>query len=238
MCSFQFADLRRQGFLSLVAGLGIADRPSCGGIVIIDATKQGFEFYGSGGETGAGGDVSAQIRDLHHDGHLEFVLDATLGVLPPQQCAASWTAIYAWTDDNYTNVSSQFKDFYAQKLDSLRKIIPALQAVPGPNGFQLRDKECLEAEASAIERYLGVSPDSGLDQAIRLAGSKSPDDRQFATELLGAIGSPKARDYLEKLSQDPNPEVMVFAKYCLERTGKGPSKLVADAFKHGATYKR
>ncbi|MBF6559367.1 MAG: hypothetical protein IVW56_03670 [Candidatus Binataceae bacterium] len=45
VCSFQFADLRRQGFLSLVAGLGIVDRPSCAGIVIIDGTKQGFEFY-------------------------------------------------------------------------------------------------------------------------------------------------------------------------------------------------
>ncbi|MBF6559366.1 MAG: HEAT repeat domain-containing protein [Candidatus Binataceae bacterium] len=80
--------------------------------------------------------------------------------------------------------------------------------------------------------------DAGLDQAIRLAGSKSPEDRQFATELLGAIGTPRVRDYLEKLSQDPNPEVMIFAKYCLGRIGKGPMKLVADAFKHVATYKR
>ena len=181
--------------------------------------------------------MSAQIRDLHHDGHLEFLLDASLGVLP-QRCAATWTAIYAWTGDNYTNVSSQFKDFYAQKLDSLKKEIPALQQVPGPYGFQLSDKECLEAEASAIERFLGVSPDAGLDQAIRLAGSDSTDERHFAAELLGAIGTPKARDYLEKLSQDPNPGVVLDAKYSLGRIGKGPMKLVADAFKHVATYKR
>jgi hypothetical protein len=211
VCSFQFADLRRDGFLSLVFGVGIKDRPSCRGVTIIDRTKSGFESYGAGGEIDSGSDISEQIRDLHHDGHLEFLLDYG-GAEFPQRCAANWTAIYAWTGSNYTNVSSDFKDFYRQRLDSLKKVIPALTPIRNQMGYRDSDKECLEAEAAAIERFLGSSPDAGLDQAMRLAQSEDRLAREFGTVLLINIGGSKAREQLEKLTRDPDYGVWAAAK--------------------------
>ena len=219
ICSFQFADLRHNGFLSLVAGIGTKDRPSCTGITIIDRTKSGFESYGSGGQIGAGGEISHQLRDLRHDGHFEFVFDYGLAVFP-QRCAANWTAIYAWTGSNYTNVSSDFKDFYRQRLDSLKKIIPALSGIPNRNGYEDSDKECLEAEAAAIERFLSTSPDAGLDQALRLTQSEDRLARQFGTILLMLIGTPGAHEQLEKLTRDPDYGVASYAKYGLSKSVK------------------
>jgi len=77
------------------------------------------------------------------------------------------------TGSNYLDVSEHFKGFYRKRLEFLRKTIPTLQPVVGATGYVLRDKECLEAEAAAIERFLSGSSDIGLDQAIRLAVSKA-----------------------------------------------------------------
>ncbi len=199
-------------------------------MTIIDRTKSGFESYGAGGEIGSGSDVSEQIRDLRHDGHLEILLDYGLAEFP-QRCAANWTAIYAWTGSNYTNVSSDFKDFYRQRLDSLKKIIPALGPIPDQDGYKDSDKECLEAEAAAIERFLGTSPDAGLDQAMRLTQSEDPLAREFGTVLLIHIGTPKAREQLEKLSGDPDYGVSQAAKNGLSiplKFGFAPASFVAD----------
>ena len=40
---------------------------------------------------------------------------------------AQWDVIYAWTGSNYTNVSSQYKQYYEQKLASLKKEIAATE---------------------------------------------------------------------------------------------------------------
>jgi hypothetical protein len=229
ICSFRFADFRHDGFFSLFAGIGVVDRPSCGDLEVIDKTASGFELYQSGGSIGAGGDISASIKDLRHDGNLQFLLHAGLGEIS-QRCAADWTGVFAWTGDNYTNVSAQFKDFYRERLESLKKIIPALQPIPGPNGYRLSDKECLEAEAAAIERSVGVSRDAGIDQAVRLATSKDSSERDFATELLGEIGTPQARKYLETLAKDSDKNVARDAKHSLSESANGPRKTMADSF--------
>jgi hypothetical protein len=64
VCSFAFANLRNDGFLSLVFGKGVTDRPSCRDVYIVDKVKSGFEMYWGGGEISDGNDVSANIRDL------------------------------------------------------------------------------------------------------------------------------------------------------------------------------
>jgi len=166
VCSYHFADLRHDGFLSLVCGLGVSGRPSCRDVYIIDRTASGFEMYGSSAEIGAGSDVSADIRDLRHDGNLEFLLHDSLGSIP-HGCTADWTEIYAWTGANYANVSDRFRDFYRQSLEAVNKIIPVLQPIRGANGYALSDKECLEAETAGLKRFLGISSDAGIDQAAR-----------------------------------------------------------------------
>ena len=67
VCSFAFKNLRRDGYLSLIAGVGTPGRPSCRGIYIVDKTATGFEIYQTGGAIGAGEDVSSSIEDLRKD---------------------------------------------------------------------------------------------------------------------------------------------------------------------------
>ena len=214
ICSFDFADLRHNGTFSLIIGFGVPGRPSCNAVSIVDRTASGFESFWSGGANGSASDLRSSIQDLRHDGNLELLLDSGLAAFP-QRCAANWTTIFAWTGANYTNVSDRFKSFYKQRLDALNKAIPALGPDAGPDGYSLRDKECLEAEASAIQRFLGVSRDAGTEQAIRLAASADPLAREFGAQLLSEIGTPESRKYLEKLATDSNVGVRISAKYGL-----------------------
>ena len=151
-------------------------------------------------------------------------LDDTIGSLGVQ-CAVNLPAIYAWTGSNYANVSARFKDFYRQRLDSVNKEIPALEPLRGPDGasYVRPEKECLQAEAAAIQRFLGISPEAGLDQAIRLANNNSNNTEYllFAVNLLGNIGTPKARKYLETLAQNPDGRVAYMAKIYLSPAPKG-----------------
>ncbi len=125
ICSFSFADMRHNGYLSLIAGLGSTGRAICHELYVIDKTSSGFDTYLAGGDSTAGEDVSGKIKDLHHDGKLEFLLASAFGEIQ-NQCCGNWTSIYAWTGGGYTNVSDNFKDFYRQQLDSLNKKISAL----------------------------------------------------------------------------------------------------------------
>jgi hypothetical protein len=220
VCSFRFADLHGDGSLSLVAGLGVPNRLSCRDVYIIDKTAKGFEIYITGGSIGDGQNVSASLEDLRHDGKMEFLLGDGLGDIQ-NKCGASWTAIYAWTGGGYTKVNDKFKDFYRLRLDTINKLIPTLQPCCASDGPNLNDKECLEAEAARIQRFLGVSPDAGIDQAIRLANSKDPNEREFAASLLGQIATPTAKEHLETLAKDSSANVANSAKYSLAAVAKG-----------------
>ena len=88
VCSFRFADLRHNGFLSLAFGIGVTDRPSCSDIYIIDKVPSGFEMYRTAGEVGAGSDIPDAVADLGNDGKFEFLLDKSFASIE-EQCRAT-----------------------------------------------------------------------------------------------------------------------------------------------------
>jgi hypothetical protein len=229
VCSFAFKDLRHDGYLSLVAGVGTPGRPSCRGLYVVDKSTTGFEVYQTVGAIDAGGDVSGSIEDLGKDGNLEFVLDDALGTFD-NQCQVTFPAIYAWTGGDYANVSDRFKDFYRQQLDSLNKQISAIQPFQYKGAsYEPAEKECLQAESAKIQRLLGISLEAGLDQAIRLANNRDAVERNFAVELFGQIGTPEARKHLETLAKDTDTSVAYMAKVYLSSTSQGPIH-APDAF--------
>lgn len=219
VCSFRFVDLRHNGSLSLVAGIGVPQRPSCRDVFIIDKTASGFELYTGGGSIGDGGDVSASLKDLKHDGRIEFVLDDSLDEQFPN-CIARWPVIYAWTGGSYKNVSDQFKDFYRHRLDSIEKRISA--SLTADSSDDQSDKKCLQAEADRIKKFLDIAPNEGLDAAAQLAQSNDPAARERAAYLLGGIGTQQAQKYLETLTKDTDSAVSFMGKYYLAELLKGP----------------
>ncbi len=216
VCSFRFADLRHDGNLSLVVGIDSSGRKLCSEVYIVDKTGSGFKIYLAGG---SGADVANNIEDIGHDGKFEYILDLDLGTLR-EQCIAGWPVVYAWTDGAYRNVSDRFKDFYRQILDSLNKRISALP--PRQSPYQTSTKECLLAEVAQIQRFLGVSSDAGLEQAVRLANSKDPAEREFAADQFASMDPGVASKYLEMLARDPDRNVSDQAKYYVSGLSKGP----------------
>lgn len=82
------------------------------------------------------------------------------------------------------------------------------------------DTDCLKAEAAKMERWLGISRDAGMLDAIKWKNSDNPDDREFAAMVLADIGTAEAIGDLQTLSRDPDPDVAGTAKAVLEHVGK------------------
>jgi hypothetical protein len=90
-------------------------------------------------------------------------------------------------------------------------------ASPTPSAMpDLENADCIRAEAAKIERFLSISRDAGINDAIKWANSDDPWTRVFASQVLADIGTPDARLYLRTLSRDPNPMVAGVAKDDLE----------------------
>jgi hypothetical protein len=70
-------------------------------------------------------------------------------------------------------------------------------SVPTPipdTGPDTGDSDCQKAEAAQIERFLGISRDAGMSDAIRWAESDNPADREFAASVLADMGIPVTSD--------------------------------------------
>ena len=102
---------------------------------------------------------------------------------------------------------------------------PQPPAPPEPDRAGL---DCAKAEAAKVERFLGISRDAGMSDAIKWAESNNPLDREFAADVLADIGTPEAIEYLRTLSRDPNKEVASSAKSGLVQVAQGPVKHTVD----------
>jgi len=224
--SYKFANLRHDGFLSLVAQTGPDKTASCndypyGGlcsVYIVDKTRTGFEIYKTFGSIEPGGTVPLGVQDLGHDGNLEVVVSQPFTSIF-SQCIASWPAIYASTGDGYSDVSDHFKDFYRAQLDALKKPIPDLH----PTGVPYDQRDCLEAEVAKFERVLG-SPNAGIDTAIAFAQSKDQKEIVFGIFNLMDINTPQAHQYLDTLSNSPNPVIKHIMTQLASERSKGLGK--------------
>ncbi len=280
ICDAHFADLHHSDTLSLVVAEN--DGRFCHPFVV-DKTAGGFRKYSldNGVLTGV-----PEIEDLGGNGQLEVIVETEVTEYQgAQYCMASWPVIYAWTGDGYSDVSSQYKGYYEQRLVSQQKDIAAAEAqkeraeqasaiqgresaesadseapagqqpggmdysraIPpvtvenGPNGtvqfFRLASPpspqppatpppdnlglNCTKAEAAKIERFLGISHEAGMSDAIKWKNSENADDRSFAAWVLADIGTPEAMEDLQTLSHDPNSDVASSAKYALQQVGQG-----------------
>ena len=226
--SYKFADLRHDGFLSLVVQTGQNGTASCSdfsnagfcSVYIVDKTRTGFEIYRTLGSIEPGGTAPLGVQDLGHDGNLEVIVNQPFTSVF-SQCFVSWPAIYASIGDGYRNVSDRFKDFYRGQLDALNKLNPNLP--PTAVFHDQRDKECLDAEVAKIERVLG-SPNAGIDTAIAFTQSKDQKKIIFGINNLMDINTPEAQRYLNTLSNSPNPDIKRIMAQLASMHSKGSDK--------------
>jgi hypothetical protein len=77
------------------------------------------------------------------------------------------------------------------------------------------DRDCLKAQAAKIERFLGISTDAGMLDAIKWKNSNNPYDREFVAWVLADTGTAEAIGDLRTLSRDPDPDVAATAQAAL-----------------------
>jgi len=83
-----------------------------------------------------------------------------------------------------------------------------------------RGLNCAKVEAAKIERFLGVSRDAGMSDAIKWADSEDPNDREFAAWIFADIATPEAIRDLQTLGHDS--ATASTAKILLEQAKQGP----------------
>jgi hypothetical protein len=128
LCSFQFADLRHSGELSLAVTYDNGGTGDCNDFDIFDKTPAGIEDYDFGADP-----VFDGIEDINGDGRYEVVVGRSFASIGRDHCAAFWPVIYAWDGSGYADVSGQFTGFYRQRLQELtRQLAPSPTAYGGP----------------------------------------------------------------------------------------------------------
>ncbi len=164
ICSSRFVDLRHSGNLSLV--VSASDETFCH-LSIIDKTASGFELYNAEQARYSEG---PEIEDLAGNGNLELIVETDFtgwrgkGTGP---CLGTWPVIYAWTGSGYTDVSSQYKGYYEQKLASLKKQIGEMSSATEPVQAPA-DSQTAESQAAVIP-----VPHFGLEASYSTSNSNS-----------------------------------------------------------------
>jgi hypothetical protein len=237
LCKFQFADLRHSGQLSLVVsddGGGTMD--CCNDVEIFDKSPAGIEYYDI---SSTGASSFDGVEDINGDGNNEVIVDSTFAAPSGgARCWATWPVVYAWNGTGYADVSAEFKGFYRQTLARLEHQIAAPPSLPAPEqvetfeshptGLAARiirppdaapafssdaaDSDCEKAETAKIQRFLGISRDAGIEDAVKWAQSDDPVMRRFGAIVLADIGTPEAIQDLRTLTNDPEPNVARSAK--------------------------
>ena len=201
LCSFKFVDLGHDGNLTLLVTRHDGGRGGCGDVHVVDRTAAGFEEHNVWGGLYGVDDVNNVLVDI--DGQPYLSDDDNIATYDgADRCSAGYTRIYGWDGSNYSDQSAQprFKPFYQHEVESMK-------------ARKDENPECIKASIAKIQRtFLGAPPNTGLDDAIRLAKSNDPSWREFAVGLLSNIGTAEAKDYLHALTTDPNKEIADYAK--------------------------
>ena len=153
VCSFEFANLRHSGTLSLIALYDEGGTPGCNDFSVFDKGVTGVTRYDYGGNP-VDNELTDILREIEGNGRSELVLrsyDATAQEY-------DWPVVYAWTGTGYTNVSSQYPRYYGDLLASVRKEISELknarkalfEATPQPPAVMISHNS-LAAPGSAPE---------------------------------------------------------------------------------------
>jgi hypothetical protein len=140
------------------------------------------------------------VYDLDKNGKNVIVIPGSLsGYEGANSCMAMWNTIYMMQSDTLVDKSSEFKNYYRDRIDSLNA---RMQIDNKRDQDDHRDRTvCTQMEIDKIERYLGLSPNAGKDQAIAWIKSGDQYLRRKGFSVLEDIG-----DQPVELTSEPDPK--------------------------------
>jgi len=218
VCSSGFFHLAGSDGYSLVSSLDVNGRHFCNDVEVIRQSVKGITIQGF--NAWAVNDVHDIVQDVNDDGKNELVVrvkdsDAISG----DSCVAFWTRVYGLQSGAIVDQSAEFMDLYRERLDTLNVEIPRAEEDDRVNGGD--SAMCLQMEAHKIERFLGISPDAGEDQALDWIKSNNPELRLKGADVLADIGDKRSLAALQLLTADETPAVAVKAKLAVKALQTG-----------------
>ena len=213
VCSSGFFHLAGSDGYSLVASLDVNGRHYCNDIEVIRQSAKGITIQGF--SAWAVDDVHDIVQDINNDGKKELVIrvkdsDAISG----DSCVAFWTRVYGLQSGAIVDKSAEFMNLYRERLDALNREIPRAEEEDRVNSGD--SAICLQMEAHKIERFLGISPDAGVDQALDWIKSNNPELRLKGADVLADIDYKRSLTALQSLTADESPAVAIKAKLAVK----------------------
>lgn len=219
VCSASFVELRGSDEEALVASIDVSGRRLCNQIEVIHKNADSITFQ----ELNAFGiidiDVESIIGEPGKGGRSALVVPTALSPYEgANSCMATWSKIYEFQAGALVDRSATFKEFYKAQLKSVQKEIPRARRDDAENH---RDQAvCLQMEADKLERFLGISPDAGEEEALNWIDSKNEYLRRKGFAVLADIRDKKSVAVLENYAKGSDPELAAEAKFALTKMKK------------------
>ena len=153
-------------------------------------------------------DVSAQFKDYYrqHLAELNHQLNPPTSTPAPDQA------------EGFERLPLGNGGTYYTRLGKSSQSVPVATPTPTSQGYHM---DCLNAEAAKTERFLGISSDAGIGDAIKWSESDDPLTREFAATIFYDIGKPEALGDLKSLAADSDQSVAAGAKVSLQAAQRG-----------------
>jgi hypothetical protein len=208
---FVFKDFDADGQLELLAAVDLSGRELFNTLVVVRRQKDSFSVQQI--ETIGIRTLKGTFADLNGDGSQELLVPTPitpyLGAATPQ---ATWTAIYGWSGLLLVDQSNQSSAYYESAvLPGLLQKLNDLQST-SPGTIQL---DIAQIGYDKILRVAEKDPTAGLMLALTWAATGDSTHRILAADVLADIGTATALAALQKLSQDADPNVVIYAQAAL-----------------------
>jgi hypothetical protein len=153
------------------------------------------------------------VQDLDADGRSELLLRQGLTPYLGARPMASWTAVFRFSGHQLVDQSAMFPHYYETRISRLDHELAALGPSVSADPYH---RGVLTIERDKLLRLLGLSPNAGLDSALRWARSEDPVYRVFAVAILSELDGEAAFSTLRALVDDSNSEVAAHARVAVE----------------------
>lgn len=218
VCSAGFFKIAGSNSYSLVASFDVNGRRFCNDVEVI--------HHGAKGLTTQSifalevDDVNDVARDLNKNGNNELVIPSGLSEYAGARCTGAWDRIYSLQSGALVDRSAAFRDFYRERLVSLRADMQQVQAKKPHDYYDADRAICLQMESDKIKRFLGILPNAGESKAI--VWIKSGDDylRSKGFAVLADIGDQQSIADIKQFADDSDPAIAEDAKSALNNIKK------------------
>ena len=207
---FKVVDLNSDGRPELVATVDYTGRNYFNTIAIVWQTRSGLRMRTI--ETWNVETLEGALRDLDGDGKLEILVPKLLTPYLGARPYAAWTSVQALIGNDYADQSSRFRLFYE------KTVIPALQQQL-EEARAAGEKHNAEVAEVALFKVMRVTGDAkaGLQRGLAWSEDADPLARIYAVSVLSEIDDRDALQAINKLAEDPDPEVASVARTARER---------------------